>query len=1452
MPETRSAKIITFYSYKGGTGRSMTLANVAWILACAGNKVLAIDWDLEAPGLHRYFRPFFIDKDLRTSDGIIDFVIDYTEEAVKPNRKDDHEWYKAQANILRYAVSLDYDFPKKGRLDFVSAGRQGLSYAPRVNSFDWRGFYDHLAGGQFLEETKRQMREKYDYVLIDSRTGVSDTSGICTIQMPDILVSCFTLNHQGIEGAMKITNTVFEKRKQSGLNVFPVPMRLDNAESEKLGRRMEEAKKSFFPFPNHLLGGDWERYWLDVSIAYVPFYSYEEVLAIFAPQGTTATSVFRACENLTQYLLQTKDELVDRKDLPDFETRERIVAEYTGLPVLIDPAVELNKIAENALARLSPEDQLRARVIVERLITPESLQNQNGYFRGRLSLTEFPLGERSIIQELRSSRLLRLEPDTSTNQEMVEIAQADFLSAWKRLDQWLKDDRLFLLWLSNLRSALQRWKAANSNRSRDNAIINDSLLTGDDLITAQNWLKQRYADIYPEERTFIELSGRKSAAPTTQSFVHTVFANSVVPKRQSENLVKAQEILRGRQAEPREMLELAKTLKGELKFTYARRLLARASNHESIARDKRLRERIFQQLALCTYKDEDLPADDRLDRALGTLSQIAEFETTTDQETLGLVAAIYKRKWEIDNQRQNLERSLFYYLRGYEQGPRNDQGYTGINAAFVLDRLASLEEGEAEKAAKSSVAANERRERARAIRQDIVNQVGALIGDPVHEWVTDKWWYYATVAEAHFGLGNYEEAVQWIRDGQSAAKQIYEWELESCARQLATLARLQLGEKDEAEFKFTPAWSALERAFGADAVPRTAFAGKIGLALSGGGFRASLYHLGVLARLAELDVLRNVEVLSCVSGGSIIGAHYYLKVRALLETTTDSEITREDYILLVKQMINEFVYGVQQNIRTRVAVNPLKNFRMFWSKDYSRTVRVAELYERYLFALVPNADESGEHWLNGLTISPFTLDPTGNKFKDRDFSPKYQNWRRDAKVPILVLNAATLNTGHTWQFTASWMGEAPAAIDSEIDGNDRLRRMYYEDAPAGYHQVRLGQAVGASAAVPGVFEPFTMDKLYPDRIVRLVDGGVTDNQGVATLLEQDCKVILVSDASGQMESQPAVSRGIVGVLLRTNNIFQARIREAEYHDLKGRRRSNLLRGFMFVHLKADLEVDPIDWIDCLDPYDASDDARPASRRGPLTRYGIAKDVQELLSALRTDLDSFSEAEAYALMTSAYRMTEYQFKYEKCVEGFVEPSQNEPWKFLEIEEHMKGTGKGNEYLKELLAAGSSLAFKVWQIDPVLKNVARGAAVLFIVAIIAAFFIWWSNPLPGTRWLASLITGFTPQAIATAIGSIVGFYLLARLLTAAFGTFISENTIMLVRWKDTLRRIALAFALSTVGFVAAVLHLYIFDKRFLRLSSLATIKEKSSAPRKSPADPPANQSPKSEKKLERELT
>ncbi|HEX8772083.1 MAG TPA: tetratricopeptide repeat protein [Pyrinomonadaceae bacterium] len=326
-----SGKIITFYSYKGGTGRSMALANVAWVLASNGKRVLAVDWDLEAPGLHRYFRPFLVDKDITSSEGIVDLVLDYAIEAITPTDKDQEkkkDWYLPYANILRYAVSLKWTFPDPGRLDFIPAGKQIPSYASRMNSFDWRNFYDRLGGGAFLEAIKEKMREEYDYILIDSRTGVSDTSGICTIQMPEILVVCFTLNNQNINGAISVATSVSEQRGKYGISIYPVPMRIENAEKRKLELRKEYAKSVFGMFPVHLTDENREKYIEDVQYPYVPYYAYEEILATFGDNSGELNTVLAATERLTSYLTEGE---VRHWASPTETERKEVLAHYEGV-----------------------------------------------------------------------------------------------------------------------------------------------------------------------------------------------------------------------------------------------------------------------------------------------------------------------------------------------------------------------------------------------------------------------------------------------------------------------------------------------------------------------------------------------------------------------------------------------------------------------------------------------------------------------------------------------------------------------------------------------------------------------------------------------------------------------------------------------------------------------------------------------------------------------------------------------------------------------------------------------------------------------------------------------------------------------------------------------------------------------------------------------------------------
>jgi FxsC-like protein len=306
-----AGRVITFYSYKGGTGRSMALANLAWILASNGQRVLAIDWDLEAPGLHRYFQPFLRDKSLASSEGIIDFIVDFAVAAVSPSEHSDDrgaEWYLDYANLMEYACSLDWTFPGSGTVDFVPAGRQDAGYATRVNSFHWQHFYDKLGGGVFLEEVKRRLRAQYDYILIDSRTGVSDTSGVCTVQMPDDLVVCFTLNQQSIEGAAAAAASAREQRQRPdgtpGIRVLPLVTRVDSSEKEKLDIAHTVAREYFDGFLDWLDEDQIDPYWGGSQVPYVPFYAYEEVLATFGDAAFQKGTMLSAIESLAQWITE--------------------------------------------------------------------------------------------------------------------------------------------------------------------------------------------------------------------------------------------------------------------------------------------------------------------------------------------------------------------------------------------------------------------------------------------------------------------------------------------------------------------------------------------------------------------------------------------------------------------------------------------------------------------------------------------------------------------------------------------------------------------------------------------------------------------------------------------------------------------------------------------------------------------------------------------------------------------------------------------------------------------------------------------------------------------------------------------------------------------------------------------------------------------------------------------
>ena len=643
----------------------------------------------------------------------------------------------------------------------------------------------------------------------------------------------------------------------------------------------------------------------------------------------------------------------------------------------------------------------------------------------------------------------------------------------------------------------------------------------------------------------------------------------------------------------------------------ARSVLARLRTSNSLLddlpNDKSLLDKLCQQHAMLTSKDLELSAGLRHDQALHILGkrfELASRELDNDPETLGIAGGIHKRRFDDLGQLEDLRHSAGYYRRGAD-GQLGDDAYTQINAAFLEDLLADAgDEPEA------------RSKRADDLRRRILAEL------PVQP---DNWWNTATRAEAHVGLGDYAAALAAIQ----VEARPEPWELQTTARQLARLARLRAtGPLDKVDglrkfFKELLGGSA-------EAVHSTLI-GKVGLGLSGGGFRASFYHLGLLARLAELDVLRHIEVLSCVSGGSIVGACYWLALRQrLLNPASEGPV---DYLALVRDLIEHFETAVASGLREQVQGRWYKTvMSLLRQKGALDSEATAKLLERHFYRPLMPGD--GTLYMDELAFQPPDHDP--GKAGGDGFNPTKHNWLRTDNVPVLVLNATTVNTGHAWQFTPTWMGESPWSVHEVADTVPRLEWHGY-DTDTGW-RMPLAKAVSASACVPGVFSPLRIEGSYPDLDVELVDGGVYDNQGVAALLAHSCNVVLVSDAAGQLQLERRSDTGFTALTKffgRSMDTLMERIRQAAYGDLAARLQSRLLRGLMFVHMKEGLDAEPIRL-----PISQTPDRPEPS---PSTPSGIRRDFQKALAEIRTDLNRFSELESRSLMACGYQMASKAFE-----------------------------------------------------------------------------------------------------------------------------------------------------------------------------------------------------------------
>jgi MinD-like ATPase involved in chromosome partitioning or flagellar assembly len=330
MNNISTGEIITFYSYKGGTGRSMALANVACLLSFRqkNNKVLMIDWDLEAPGLHHFFRGKFDDVEGATihlptgQAGLIDLFYDL-KNLLLSHQTDDGVLDDVfdQINIENYIVKINTEYSS---LSLMPAGRSddGL-YSKRVNEFNWSAFYSRYPS--IITQFANYLINQYDYALIDSRTGHTDISGICTSIMPEKLVVVFTPNRQNISGVSETIHVATGYRVRSNdtrpLLVFPLQSRIENAESKLKEEWRFDSKQGYqIKFESvlrqvyDLEECSLQKYFNTYKLPYVPKYSYGENLAVLEDDSDDTSSLAYEFKKFTAKLISDENPWEESED----------------------------------------------------------------------------------------------------------------------------------------------------------------------------------------------------------------------------------------------------------------------------------------------------------------------------------------------------------------------------------------------------------------------------------------------------------------------------------------------------------------------------------------------------------------------------------------------------------------------------------------------------------------------------------------------------------------------------------------------------------------------------------------------------------------------------------------------------------------------------------------------------------------------------------------------------------------------------------------------------------------------------------------------------------------------------------------------------------------------------------------------------------------------------------
>lgn len=441
-----NSMFITFYSYKGGVGRTQALANTAVSLANRGRNVVVVDMDLESPGLHNFFYPedraltpfSFRDEDFVDRPGVIDFV----EECSRLPAE--------EPKIQELLVPCTHPNVKPGMgwIRLLPAGRLSDDYPARIGAFSWERFYEKQEGYRFLELLRhRLIQTGADYVLVDSRTGMTDIANICTFQLPDVVVVLFALHEQGIEGAFRAAQAIQRASQEVGAAARPQRVLLVPSRVEESGDHVSR-DEWVLRARDRLSGTGTLLAELGQRIPYAAEFAHGETIVVDAGEPSNLS---RAYERLLEEIVGTpRPASIPAPARPSFK----------------ELRADLDRLEQNVLALIL---ELQSTVLTVR---PLAQLRRFAYdvFRKRNSLLDEARKLRKVL------RLLAVESGTEPERTPeVEVGTLETAEDWKGVVIGLRRalDAQITLWIAVQRRRIE--EKLLESAEQDAALVVDAL-----------------------------------------------------------------------------------------------------------------------------------------------------------------------------------------------------------------------------------------------------------------------------------------------------------------------------------------------------------------------------------------------------------------------------------------------------------------------------------------------------------------------------------------------------------------------------------------------------------------------------------------------------------------------------------------------------------------------------------------------------------------------------------------------------------------------------------------------------------------------------------------------------------------------------------------------------------------------------------------------------------------